>query len=291
MTLPSGRVLSYDDRFLPQKPGMKEVGMGLLGQAAGPIMGLGTLYGASKLGLLGGGGASAAATAGGAGALGAGGAAELASIPGIAGNAGVYGGEALSSGGVGEYLGGIGGTGNLILPGLGLLGAYHIGSNQDMSRGQGALEGMASGAAIGSFFGPIGAGVGAGIGGLGGLLATGKKTTRQRTNEKFDKLSDSAVSEEYKNMLDSARQQSLAMKGNDELDNKDALALSNTYAPLRTYGEDWAKLEEAQRRAIMEKALEENLIESRKGDYQFTDEARAKAIYDEIVKNKISSGI
>jgi len=92
-------------------------------------------------------------------------------------------------------------------------------------------------------------------------------------------------------MLDSARQQSLAMEGNDELDNKDALALSNTYAPLRTYGEDWAKLEEAKRKAIMEKALEENLIESRKGDYQFTDEARAKAIYDEVVKNNISSGI
>lgn len=291
MTLPSGRVLSYDDRFLPQKPGMKEIGMGLLGQATGPIMGLGTLYGASKLGLLGGGGAGAAA--GGAGALGAGGAAELASIPGIAGNAGVYGATTGGTGALeGLGLGSLSSTMPSIYGAGGLLGAYDLLSNPHRSRGISGLEGAASGALLGSAILPgPGTLVGGLLGGIGGSLFGGHKSTKQRTKEKFDKLLDSTSNQDYKNMIESAKQQSLDAKDNYELTNKDLGALSNTYAPIKTYGEDWVSLSDEQRRAIMEKALEENLIESSKGDYQFTDEERAKAIYDEIVKNKISSGI
>ena len=85
--------------------------------------------------------------------------------------------------------------------------------------------------------------------------------------------------------------QNINAKDNYELDSKDALALSNTYAPLKTYGSDWAKLTDDQRSEVIKRALEEDLIESSKGDYQFRDEERAKAIYEEVLKNKLSSAI
>lgn len=284
VTLPSGRVFSYDDRYLPQKPGMKEVGMGLLGQAAGPVTALATLYGAEQLGLLGGGSAAA-------GSLGAEGAA--------AANLGTMGSGALET--FGPEMGvesALTGSTTLssVAPWLagagGLLGAYDVFSHPHRNRGASALEGAGAGGLLGlSIGGPIGAGIGAGIGGISGGLFGGHKSTKQRTNEKFDALADKATDDTYKNMIESAKQQSLNAKDNYELDSKDALALSNTYAPLKTYGSDWAKLTDDQRSEVMKRALAENLIESSKGDYQFTDEERAKALYEEVLKNKLSNAI
>lgn len=287
MTLPSGRVLSYDDRYLPQKPGMKEIGAGLLGQAAGPVTALATLYGAKKLGLLGGEAALGTGVAGEGAAAANLGTIGSTSLETFGPEMGVEAaaptmGSASTLAAVAPYAAGIGG----------LLGSYDVLTHPHRNRGMSALEGAGSGALLGTAIAPgPGTIIGGLLGGIGGGIFGGHKSTKQRTEDKFGTLAEDATDQKYKDMVESAKQQSLNATDNYELDNKDALALSNTYAPLKTYGEDWAKLTDDQRKRVMEKALEQNLIESSKGDYQFTDEEKAKALYEEVLKNKLSSVI
>lgn len=88
------------------------------------------------------------------------------------------GGEILADGSVvGEgpfALSGIGGAGNAILPGLGVIGGIDLYKTQP-GGARGVVQGAASGAAMGSYFGPPGAIVGAVLGGTLGLASkTGK---------------------------------------------------------------------------------------------------------------------
>jgi len=293
MTLPSGRVLSYDDRYLPTKPGMKEIGMGLLGQATGPLLGLGTLYGASKLGLLGKGAADVGS------ALGAVGVEAAASNLGTIGQGGLetFGselGEAAATGGSGVgFFGGNGllgsgsmGTGAYIPGVLGLLGAYDMFSNQNRSRGISGLEGLASGTGIGfTLGGPIGAGIGAGVGGIAGLLSGGHKSTKERTKDRYDELAEKSNDQAYQDLVNAGRNISLSGRDTWQPGAGEAPVeiLDYSYGVLNTFGPEWAAIEQAKRDKILAELAKNNLFNPEKGDYMITDAERAKQIRDQIL--------
>ena len=90
-------------------------------------------------------------------------------------------------------LSGIGSAGNVILPGLGLVGLGDVFINE-RTGARGAAQGAASGAMIGSYFGPVGIGVGAGLGLAAGLLNRyGDKDRWKEEGDRLRKLKEKGV--------------------------------------------------------------------------------------------------
>jgi hypothetical protein len=91
----------------------------------------------------------------------------------------------------GFSLGGIGSSGNYILPAAGAYGMYDVLSSKRGGTGAGALQGLASGAAMGSYFGPWGAAIGGGVGALGSLF--GGKSRTKVEEERRDALREQGI--------------------------------------------------------------------------------------------------
>lgn len=203
--MPDGTIMRYDDRFLPEKPGPGAAYAGLAGQGVGLLGGLGTLYAAKKMGILGGGGAAAdLATSSGAAenltTLGSGGLETFGSemdpvssaISGAGEGTSFFTGNGLlgeGAVGVGDYIPGV----------AGLLGVYDLARRQqNYSRGRGALQSGLSGAGIGwTVGGPVGAGVGALAGAIGGGLLGGRKSTKDREKERWQSVGKDPVYKDY----------------------------------------------------------------------------------------------
>jgi hypothetical protein len=190
-------------------------------------------------------------------------------------------------------LSGIGSAGNYIAPGLGLLGAYDLATN-DRGKVGGALQGAASGAAIGSFFPGPGTAIGAGIGGLAGLAKgffqhKGTKEYQADNTASLAKTFQGAPADQQK-LLQSLRNPDpnapKATKESQALAMKDPTAMWGSYGMLNTFGKDYFdKMDEFQRYAATQAAIDNNLFDPEKGDMLITDPAKLKALTEGAYKN------
>lgn len=190
-------------------------------------------------------------------------------------------------------LSGIGSAGNYIAPGLGVLGAYDLLTNNRGKAG-GALQGAASGAAIGSFFPGAGTAIGAGVGGLVGL-AKGffdRKSTKEQVQERWGKLAESApgskaqISELYKSAHASGDKGEKWTPEVAAAAIKDPTSIWGQYGMLNTFGDDYfSKMDEFQRYAASQAAIDNGLVKNRKGDIIITDPTKLKSLTESAYKN------
>lgn len=200
-------------------------------------------------------------------------------------NPNILGGENILSGtgSPGAFnLGGIGSSGNAILPIAGTIGMADLLANQRTGR-RGYLQGAASGAAMGSYFGPVGIGVGA-LAGLGAAGANELFDTNKFKTEgnRLQKLIDQGI-----NIPESLRAPMLQKKGRSKEElieeakrtgGNVKFAESRSEADLRPediwgysaffkkFGNDWlGGLTEAQRRGIAQKALDAGAVREHHG--------------------------
>jgi len=190
---------------------------------------------------------------------------------------------------------GIGSAGNLLLPAIGAYGAYDLySSNRGANnRPAGALQGMASGAAMGSYYGAPGAIVGGVLGGIYG--GTQHESTRDATARRTQDLLKKSSDPVYQSYVQGMREQyKEAPKGPayagqyntfDEYKKAGLQAndLTGVYGNINTFGEDWAKLDEAKRQEVTQALINANLYDSKKGDVVITDKEKAKAIFQGLV--------
>lgn len=209
--------------------------------------------------------------------------------------------DATAAGATGAFdLAGIGGAGNAILPVAGLVGAGDLLLNK-RGKGRGAIQGAASGAAIGSYFGPQGALIGAGIGGGVGLAKgfLDRETIRDKAKKNTEKLQGQFKDDKtYQAFVRGMREQynsaapdpSKPFHGGqyatwDEYKKAglDAGDLTGVKGNLEL-GPEYAKLSHEQRKAVTQGLIDAGLYESRKGEVEVTDAARAREIFDAAKK-------
>jgi hypothetical protein len=60
--------------------------------------------------------------------------------------------------------------------------------------------------------------------------------------------------------------------------------LTGVYGNIKAYGPQWASLTEEQRQAVTQANIDAGLYNSKKGEVEITDEAKAKQNYDNVMK-------
>jgi hypothetical protein len=197
---------------------------------------------------------------------------------------------------------GIGSAGNVILPAAGAYGAYDL-FDRNVGPGRGAIQGAASGAAMGSYFGPQGAAIGAGIGLVVGFTKSffDNPSTRELVEKRWNNLAKSSdpatanYAKQYREYLDSDRAKEDAKLDFQEMKKSGQLKAEDVwggYGMFKTFGSDWLnKYSEEQRRAISQRLLDENLVDSKKGDIVITDSKRAREIAEEVEQQPSSQGL
>jgi hypothetical protein len=223
-------------------------------------------------------------------------------IPGLQGGQALVGGQIPEAAVSGWDLANIGAGGNYILPAAGAVGAYDLLSN-DYGPGRGALQGAASGAAIGSYAGAPGALIG---GAIGGAIGLGKGLMRHESTADVQKKHTAGLASQsddpaWQAYLRGMRNQttpdpSKPFAGGqystwDEYKNAglDSADLTGVYGNLKTFGPDWAKLNFDQQRAVTQGIIDAGLYNSKKGEVEITDEARARDIFKNISQGGNSS--
>lgn len=316
--------IPYEDKYVPDPKKQQEYAYssGLaerpkeppgLFESLAPVAGVGAaLYGGKWLGeeglskvgdkiagiFEGGGAATEAATNTGSGLAGSfGGGAAPGGMAAPGGGALAPGGEAAT----GMFdLGGIGSSGNVILPAVGAYGAYDV-LTGDYGTGRNALQGAASGAAMGSYFGPQGALIGGGIG-LGAGLIKGmfdhestRDVAKKHTSGLLEQGKDNPAWQSYVSGMREQHNQaapdpSKPFHGGqygswDEYKaaGLDAADLTGVYGNLKAYGPKWASLTQEQRQAITQENINSGLYNSKKGEVEISDSAKAQENYNKIV--------
>lgn len=61
--------------------------------------------------------------------------------------------------------------------------------------------------------------------------------------------------------------------------------LSGVYGNLKTFGQDWTKIDQRQREAVTQGLIDAGLYNSKKGEVELTDAERAKQIYKDVLAN------
>lgn len=302
-TLPSGRTWTFDDRGLPRRPGGKDMAMGLLGQAAGPIAGVGAYY-AGK-GLLDGASTSAGAALPGASLLMPSGETLSATTPiadygemiaagGAPGTETLTGSVSSGMEGGASFAPGEAASAGWALPAASTLaggyGLYDVASNQNRPRWMSALEGGAALPALGWGLGGLGAATGLlatnpvtlpvalGLGAaglLGGGLLGGHKSTKEREKERWG---DVGVDNPYEGGHDY-----FAGTGGEESRDESLLtadAIRNNPDNF-TAAQDYAKWEKANQDKFLNALLEKRLVTEKKGGIYYDDD-KAKVIADNV---------
>jgi len=167
---------------------------------------------------------------------------------------------------------------------LGTYGVYNASKMQN--KRQGAMSGALSGATAGmSLGGPVGAGIGAVVGGLSGLAA--HETTKHRTQRRFSDLGQSTG--------DAAFQQLVAQGAKESLDGKDTWdigddkskapidLMTRSYGVLKTFGPEWSKYTPEQRAKITKALVDNDLLNSKQGDYLIDNPEKAKQIAQQAI--------
>ena len=193
-------------------------------------------------------------------------------------------------------LAGIGSAGNAFLPAAGLAGEFDLWKNKRKGA-RGHLQGAASLAAMGSYFGPYGALIGAGVGALQPFLM--HESTRERAKRHTQELSGKSNDPTYQNYIKGMRQQYEAPPPDPthpfhggkyktwqeyQAAGLDPNDLTGVFGNINTYGPEWAKLTEDQRRAVTKANIDSGLYRSKKGEVEISDANKAKANFDAVVK-------
>lgn len=205
-----------------------------------------------------------------------------------------------------------GGWGQMAGNGAGLaVAGYNVADalgNIGSRGGKGTVEGLGTGAgtAIGAYLGgPIGAGIGSvvgrtagrGIASVADRLGAFHKSTRDvakdHTKDLQKKFGDDATYQAYvrgmREQYNSApKDPSKPFAGKygswDEYKKAglEAGDLTGVYGNLDTFGNEWTSLNEEQRRAATQAMIDANLYNSKKGEVEITDKAKARQIFDSM---------
>lgn len=178
-----------------------------------------------------------------------------------------------------------------VIPGAaGAAGMFDLLTNQK-SKGAGALQGAASGAALGSVF----PGVGTVAGGLiGGGLGLAKGFFNHKNTKEYQADNTATLAKQFKGapadqqkLLSSLRTATPgATKESQALAMKDPTAMWGSYGMLNTFGKDYFdKMDEFQRYAATQAAIDNGLFDPEKGDMLITDAAKLKSLTEGAYKN------
>lgn len=157
-------------------------------------------------------------------------------------------------------LGNIGAEGNVILPGLGLIGTYDVLAH-DRGPVRGGLEGAASGAAIGSYFGMpwVGAGV-------GGLIGLGKSLFGGHGESHLEDKKRAALAEQGINLGPTKQWEMnpvFAQSRNEsDLKGSDITDAADFYSK---FGQSWANASPEQKAMIAQNALDSGAVREHNG--------------------------
>jgi hypothetical protein len=191
-------------------------------------------------------------------------------------------------------LGGFGSAGNYLAPGLGLIGAADLFINK-REGARGVLQGAASGAGIGSFFNPVAGGlpvgtiVGAGIGGLAGGLNSllAHESTKDYKNRKAAGLIDMGFTPEQvqSNFYDPKADDQMWKRIKDTA-MKNPLMVWDSTGMKETFGPEYfTKMNEFERFAAAQYAVDKGLVGGKKGIIDIKDKDALKSGYGEYVSN------
>lgn len=197
------------------------------------------------------------------------------------------------AGNLGEFAGGaepgmfdiegIGGAGNVILPAVGLAGAYDLYANrpESVGTGRGYLQGGLSGAAMGSYFGPVGAGVGAGLGLLANAFGIGGKSRTKIEEDRRKQLAEQGVvipNSDIKEWENNAAFR--ASRNEADLTGKDIINSASLYG-LSGY----AAADAAKKEAIANEALKQGLVREHHG----TIDIGMNEAYQKFVESQLNA--
>lgn len=195
------------------------------------------------------------------------------------------------------------------------LGAYELYNGiKSGSTGQSALGGAGLGAGLAAAaplvgLGPVGwgglalaAALGAG-GGAGLSKLFGHETTRDLAKKHTGQLQGQAPDDtQWQNYVSTMRDQYNAPPPDpskpfhngqyaswDEYKTAglDAADLTGVYGNLKTFGPEWSKLSFDQQKAVTQGIINAGLYESKKGEVEITDQAKAHAIKDQVLTGNV----
>ena len=177
-------------------------------------------------------------------------------------------------------IGGIGGAGNAILPGIGLIGAGDLILNK-RTGARGIAQGAASGAAMGSWFGPTGALVGGGIGGLVGLgnSAINRKSTGEIQADRWEDAGHSELAGTIPDYF--------AGTGGEKSRDESLLTADSIRVNPDNYNNipDWDSWSKAEQDQFLKTMLDNKKVREKKGGVYYDDDF-AKATAENIKKQR-----
>lgn len=173
-------------------------------------------------------------------------------------------------------LGNVGAAGNLILPGIGAVGAYDMFANKRRGA-RGVAQGAASGAMMGSYFGAPGAIVG-GVVGLGAGLLQAKKSTKEVQEDRWKNTGRQDLAERMKGW-DYGTNNPDFMRTRDErfLRPDDIRINPDNYNNVP----DWDKWTKEQQDLFLNDLLQNGKVREKKGGIYY-DDSYAKDLADRI---------
>lgn len=172
-------------------------------------------------------------------------------------------------------------------------GGYDV-YNSLQNGGEGIRSaGATLGAGIGTMILPgLGTIAGAAIGNAAGYgldkLGIAHKTTKQRTQENYGSLGEIAADNAaYQNLVNQGFQESYGGLDTWDIDDDKTQApidlITRGYGVLKEFGPEWAQLSQAQREAVVRGLVDNDLINSKQGDWLVTDSAKAQEVKNNVL--------
>lgn len=184
--------------------------------------------------------------------------------------------------------------------GLGAYGAYEgIKSGDPLTSGLGGA-GIAGGLnALGVSLGPVGWGAMIAAPIALSMLGLNKPSIKEQVKKRWGNLAEKSdpntqsYAQQYMQYLDSDQAKSDAKLNFSEMKKSGQLKAEDVwggYGMFKTFGSDWlGKYTEDQRRQISQELLNQNLVDSKKGDIVVTDSKKAKDIASQVLGGQSST--
>ena len=167
---------------------------------------------------------------------------------------------------------------------LGAYGAYNASKMQN--KRQGIMSGAASGALAGSSVLPgVGTAIGAVLGGLAGAAA--HETTKHRSQRRYGELGEMGGGSNFQNLVAQGAQESLSGADTWDIGDDKSKApidlMTRSYGVLKTFGPQWASVDNSKKQEIVKKLVDNDLLNSKQGDYLIDNPEQAQAIMQSVL--------
>lgn len=170
---------------------------------------------------------------------------------------------------------------------LGAYGAYNASKMQN--KRQGIMSGAASGAAAGASLAPATLGLSVPIGAIIGALAgaAAHETTKHRSQRRYGELGSMGGSSNFQDLVNRGAQESLSGADTWDLGDDKSQApidlMTRSYGVLKTFGPQWANVSDDKKQAVVRELVNNDLINSKQGDYLIDNPGQAQAIMQSVL--------